>query len=109
VVSKNDPIVREGLISYVSRPEAARDLDRCGNNPMLVGAVGRGGGRSMCDVIVADGTAREILKEEATSGFLKNYNVIFVVDPPGSALKSGFTDADPEPKQTRVASAHGSI
>lgn len=88
--SKSDPAIRQGTVSYARTLEAARDSDRCGDNPLIVRAVGRGGGRSMCDVVVSDKTAGQIAAENQVSGFLNARRVIFVVDPPGArALGAG--------------------
>jgi len=93
VPSKSDPAVLEGLVSYARTPEGARSSDRCGSNPLIVAAIGRGGGRSMCDVIVSDETARLIARENSVGRFLDERRVIFVVDPPGSALSSAVAMA----------------
>jgi hypothetical protein len=109
VVSKTDPAVLEGLVSYVRTPENARSSDRCGTNPMLVTAIGRGGGRSMCDVIVSDETAQKIAKENSAAKFLDEYKVIFVVDPPGSAISSALAMAEPDPPQAPLRKGGSSI
>ncbi|MCX8052251.1 MAG: hypothetical protein N3B12_00440 [Armatimonadetes bacterium] len=93
VTSKTDPAVMEGLVSYARTLESARSLDRCGDNPMVVSAIGRGGGRSMCDVIVSDEAAARILRENSIAGFLNEYKVIFLVDPPGSGVSSALAMA----------------
>ncbi|MGC8863963.1 MAG: hypothetical protein ACP5R5_14500 [Armatimonadota bacterium] len=93
VASKNDPAVLEGLVSYARTPEGARLSERCGSNPLVVPAIGRGGGRSMCDVIVSDETARIIARENSITRFLDQYRVIFIVDPPGSAMSSAVAMA----------------
>ena len=103
LLAKTDPAIRDGIVSYTRTPDAARESDRCGGNPFVVGAIGRGGGRSMCDVIVADGTAKQIVAENSAGKFLDQYKVIFVVDPPSSALSSSMTKAEPKPSEVRVA------
>jgi len=103
LASKSDLAIRDGLVSYAKTPEAARTSDRCGGNPLSVAAIGRGGGRSMCDVVVSDETAKAISKENAASKFLDQYRVIFVVDPPGSAISSAIAKTEAEATAVRVA------
>lgn len=83
--SKSDPAIRQGTVSYARTLESARECDRCGDNPLIVRAVGRGGGMSMCDVVISDKAAAQALEENAASGFLTGRRVIFVVDPPGGS------------------------
>ncbi len=92
-LDKSDPALRDGLVAYARTPEDARQSERCGSNPMLVRAIGRGGGRSMCDVILADDVAGLVTRENATSKFFDRRAVIFVVDPLGSAVSSAVTQA----------------
>ena len=105
LVSKTDPAVLDGLVSYARTPETARSSDRCGTNPLMAAAIGRGGGRSMCDVVVSDETAKTIARENSAAKFLDAYKVIFVVDPPGSAVSSALAQAEPEGKAVEVASS----
>ena len=107
VVSRTDPAIRDGLVSYVRTPEGALQSDRSGTNPMTVAAIGRGGGRSMCDVIVSDEVAKSVAAENSAAKFLDQYKVIFVVDPPGSALSSAISQAEPE-APARLASTAAS-
>lgn len=86
VKEKSELALIDGLVAYARTPERARKSDRCGKNPLLVPAIGRGGGRSMCDVVVSEEVAMLIQAENEKAGFLGQYKVIFVVDPPGSAL-----------------------
>jgi hypothetical protein len=86
VKEKSELALIDGLVAYARTPESARRSERCGRNPLLVPAIGRGGGRAMCDVIVSDEVASLIKSENERAGFLSQYRVIFVVDPPGSAL-----------------------
>ncbi len=53
---------------------------RCGDNPLIVKAVGRAGGMAMCDVVVSDQDADLILAENHKTKFLDQCKVIFVVD-----------------------------
>ena len=60
----------------------------------------------MCDLIVQDPTAQTILTENDVSRFLAAYKVIFVVDPPGTALRSSFAEdpaAQPEQNPKSVS------
>lgn len=91
---RSDPAIRDGLVAYAATLEAARESDRCGRNPLLIQAIGRGGGRSMCDVMISDDDAKLVVTENAVSEFLKQHSVIFVVDPPGSALSESRREAN---------------
>lgn len=104
LLAKTDPAIRQGTVAYARTPDAARESDRCGDNPLVVTAVGRGGGKSMCDLIVQDNAAQTILTENQVSKFLDAYKVIFVVDPPGSALRT-LTSETPDAVPTQEACA----
>jgi hypothetical protein len=79
--SKTDPGIREGTVCYAATLESARESDKCGDNPLIVRAIGRGGGKSMCDVVISDKSATQVITENRATGFLDARKVIFVVDP----------------------------
>lgn len=102
VADKSEIALQNGTVDYVRTPERAGESERCGKSPLVVTAIGRGGGRSMCDVIIADDVARLVVEENAKSKFLDELKVIFVVDPPGSALGTALSHA-PESTGERIA------
>ena len=73
-----------GIVSYARTMEAARGSSRCGNNPLIIRAIGRAGGKAMCDAVVSDPNATLILAESTQTKFLDQCKVIFIVDPPKS-------------------------
>ncbi|MCL5102584.1 MAG: hypothetical protein M1133_00525 [Armatimonadetes bacterium] len=84
VMANPDYAIENGIAAYAESEDAARACGRCGKNPLIVRAVGRGGGKALCDVVVSDESARRILTENSKTGFLDEYKVIFVIDPPAA-------------------------
>ena len=83
-----DFVLDHGIVSYARTMEAARQIGRCGENPLIVKAIGRAGGKAMCDAVVSDADADRILAENAKTKFLDQCKVIFIVDPP-TYVRSG--------------------
>jgi len=80
--------IEKGIVSYARTMETARSSGRCGDSPLMVKAIGRAGGKAMCDAVISDEDAALILAENAKTKFLDQCKVIFIVDPPRS-LRSG--------------------
>lgn len=76
-----DWLIEHGIVVYGLTMADARQHPRAGDNPLIVRAVGRAGGRFNSDAVVSDEDAERILAANAHSGFLDRYRVIFVVDP----------------------------
>ncbi len=76
-----DEAIETGIVSYSKSLEKAKENSRYGKNPLIVRAVGRGGGKAMCDPIISDADAKLILTENAKTKFLDGFKVIFVTDP----------------------------
>ncbi|MCE5200000.1 MAG: hypothetical protein ABFD54_15375 [Armatimonadota bacterium] len=72
-----DFIEEHGLVAYASSLEDAMKNDRCGENPMVVKAVGVMG-KQTSDPLVAAQDANLIIDENKKSGFLDKLNVVFV-------------------------------
>jgi len=77
-----DWLIEHGIVVYGRTMAEARRHPRCGENPLVVRAVGRAGGRFNSDAVVSDEDAERILAANERDGFLDKYQVIFVVDPP---------------------------
>jgi len=73
-------IIERGIVAYARSLSEARQNSRAGSNPMVVRAVGRGGGRFMCDAVVSDQDADRISQENSVSHYLDRFDVVFVVD-----------------------------
>ncbi len=76
-----DEAIENGIVSYSKSLEKAKENSRYGKNPLIVRAVGRGGGKAMCDPIISDADAKLMLAENAKTKFLDGFKVIFVTDP----------------------------
>jgi acetyl/propionyl-CoA carboxylase alpha subunit len=61
----------------------AKKSTRAGTSPLVVKAVGRAGGRKMCDVVLADEDVEKLRAADASANpsFLKGMCVVFLVDP----------------------------
>ena len=81
VLVNPDYAIENGIVAYANSEDAARECSRCGKNPLFVRAVGRGGGKAMCDVVVSDGSAKRIVTENSRTNFLEDYKVILIIDP----------------------------
>lgn len=80
-LEKADPnaTIAEGLCSYKKSLDDARKMSKAGNNPMIVTASGIGG-KYGADILVSDEDGRKILAADTASPFLKDANVIVVID-----------------------------
>jgi hypothetical protein len=76
-----DYVNDSGIVSYAQSIEKALACSRCGNNPLVVKATGKGSGPFGCDVVVSEQDAKLILDENARGKFLNRFNVIFLIDP----------------------------
>lgn len=77
---KLDYLQNHGIVAYARTVEDARQKNRAGANPLVVRAIGRSGGRFMCDPIISDTDAEHILQENQSSRFLDRFDVIFSID-----------------------------
>lgn len=77
-----DFAIDTGIVSYVNSLDAAKKSSRCGGKPLMLKAVGRAGGRAMCDLVIADTDAEFLRSESGKTKFLEQCKVIFIVDPP---------------------------
>jgi hypothetical protein len=75
-----DFAIETGIVSYVPDMETAMKSNRCGSNPLIVKAIGRGGCAAMCDPVVSDADAKRIAAENANDRFADRCDVIFIVD-----------------------------
>jgi len=70
-----------GIVAYAESMAKAKANARAGSNPLIIRAAGRAGKRFFPDVVLSDSDAALLLSENAKSGFLDKFNVIFVKDP----------------------------
>lgn len=66
--------------SYATTLKDAEANQRCGGNPLIIRAIGRAGGKFYSDPVISDADAQLLLAENAKSGFLDSFNVIFIKD-----------------------------
>jgi hypothetical protein len=75
-----DFVEDHGIVAYTTSLADARKNKRAGSNPLIINAVGRSGGRFYSDPVITDADADLIMAENAKSGFLDKFNVIFIKD-----------------------------
>jgi transcriptional regulator of met regulon len=80
VDADKDYVLDAGVVVYAKSMSDAMKNSRAGENPLIVTAVGRAGGKFYCDAVVTDDDSRLILKENGISHFCDEYKVIFLVD-----------------------------
>lgn len=80
---KADPdfVIEHGIAVYANTLTQAQNDGRAGNNPLIIRAVGRAGGRFNTDAVISDDDAERLMEADNASGFLNRYRVIFVLDP----------------------------
>ena len=71
--------VEDGLCTYKKSLDQAKKVPRVGNNPIIVKAVGVGG-KYKVDLVVLDQDGEEIIQADIKTAFLKEANVVVVVD-----------------------------
>jgi len=76
-----DMVLEKGIVAYTTSLAEARKHPRAGSNPLIIPAVGRGGGRFYSDPIISPSNADLLMAENGKSGFLNKFNVVFVKDP----------------------------
>jgi len=76
-----DMLQDKGIVAYCTSLTEAKKHPRAGDNPLIIRASGRAGGRFYSDVVLTDGDAQVLMDENAKSHFLDSFNVIFVKDP----------------------------
>jgi hypothetical protein len=75
-----DYVIEHGIVIYAHSIEEAKRLDRAGDRPMVVRAVGKIGGKFGTDPVISDGDAERLLSLNARDRFMDRFRVIFVVD-----------------------------
>lgn len=69
-----------GIAAYARTLEEAKRNPRTGSNPLLIKAIGRAGGRFMCDPVISDADADLAILANDSAGFLDKCNVVLIVD-----------------------------
>lgn len=75
-----DFVQDHGIVAYATSLKAAQSNARCGDNPLVIRAIGRAGGKFYSDPVISDADASLLLDENAKSSFLDRFCVIFVKD-----------------------------
>jgi hypothetical protein len=75
-----DFVLEHGITSYAVSMAQALKNSRCGQNPLIIRAIGKAGGRFNSDPVISDADAQVLLAENAKSGFLDKLNVIIIKD-----------------------------
>lgn len=73
-------LIERGIASYATSMSSALKNSRCGDNPLIIRAIGKAGGRFNSDPVISDRDAQLLIEENAKSGFLDKLNVIIVKD-----------------------------
>lgn len=74
-----DYVIEHGIVSYARSLAEARDLERAGDNPLIVRSIGTEYGPYNSDVVISYEDLRRIQAAESHDHFLSNFHVIFVV------------------------------
>lgn len=75
-----DFVQDHGIVAYATSLKEAKANARCGDNPLVIHAIGRAGGKFYSDPVISDADASLLMDENAKGGFLERFNVIFVKD-----------------------------
>jgi len=73
-------VIEHGIVVYAHSIEQARRLDRAGDNPLIIRAVGRIHAPFPSDPFISQEDADRLLAADGANGFLGRFRVIFVVD-----------------------------
>lgn len=76
-----DYVLEHGIVIYAHNLEQARQLDRCGRNPLVLRACGSAHTAIPSDAVLSDADAQRLMSCDSRDHFLNKFNVIFVVDP----------------------------
>lgn len=79
-------VTKHGIVAYAKTLDEAVQNKRAGLNPMVITAVGVGGGNTFGDPIISNWDAELLKSENAKGGFLATFNVIFVYGSSGDAV-----------------------
>ncbi len=75
-----DFVIEQGIVVYVHRMSDALDHPRAGSHPLVIQAVARHDNPYRSDPILADDDADYVLRVARKDGFLRRFNVIFLID-----------------------------
>ncbi|MHB1461156.1 MAG: hypothetical protein ACYC1M_07750 [Armatimonadota bacterium] len=75
-----DFVLETGIVSYTASMAGAIRDPRAGDNPLVIQAIGISGGKFLCDPVISDGDAKNVLDEEKVTHFLEKFNVIFIAN-----------------------------
>jgi hypothetical protein len=75
-----DFVVDEGIVVYCRSVEDAKRLRRAGSNPLVLRAIERFDDPFHADPVLANEDAAALMAAARKDGFLKKFNVVFVID-----------------------------
>jgi hypothetical protein len=75
----SDLVVEKGIVSYANSVEEAKNMERAGNNPLIIKALKKGEGEIGTDVVISEEDALKILKANEVSRFLEELKVVIVI------------------------------
>ena len=75
-----DFVVDEGIVVYARSIEDAKRLRRAGSNPLILRAIERYDDPFHADPVLANEDAATLMTAARKDGFLKKFNVVFVID-----------------------------
>jgi hypothetical protein len=75
-----DYVIEHGIVIYAHTIEEAKHLDRAGDRPVVIRAVGKNGGKFGTDPVLSEADAERLLSLNARDRFMDRFRVIFVVD-----------------------------
>lgn len=76
-----DFLADHGIVAYARTMGEAYANLRAGSNPLVLRAIRRGPSAHKCDVVLSDDDADYLMAENQRADFLKDFRVIFLVDP----------------------------
>lgn len=76
-----DYVLEHGIVIYAHSLSDARELDRCGRNPLVIKACATANSPIPSDAVINESDARKLLSLNARDHFMDKFNVIFIVDP----------------------------
>lgn len=75
-----DFAIEHGIVAYTRSVREAERLERAGDNPLVIEAVARHADNFRSDPVLSAEDGKYLLEASRRDGFLKKFNVIFVID-----------------------------
>ena len=74
-------VIDQGIVAYATNMSDAKRNRRAGDNPLIIRASGRSGGRFATDAVLTDQDAATLIAANKRANFLRDFHVIFLLDP----------------------------